>query len=270
MNSKIKKVQTFFDVDASKYLSDRYNGTSCEHVSYLTRKQIVIDFIENLSGSVLDVGCGPAIFTKELITKKFIIYSVDLSLEMLKKAKIISGNGENLFWSNSQIEELPFVDNVFDVVLCIGVIAYSTNTVNALSEITRILKPGGVLIIQCSNSLAPTPFMVSIKDFILFKLRLRDNKVNFELRRYSYKNFIALLADLDLQVEKASRYDFRLPFIEKLFPKTAIRLMNFFQVHLEKSSILGWIAEGYVLRVKKVVQAKIIKTSHSSHDPVGK
>jgi ubiquinone/menaquinone biosynthesis C-methylase UbiE len=254
MNNKIKKVQSFFDNDASRYLNERYHGTSCEHISYLTRKRIVIDFLKKLSGTVLDVGCGPAIFTKELVEMNFQIYSVDLSFNMLKKAKIISNSNKNLFWANSQIEELPFVDNVFDVIICIGVITYSKNTIKALREIARILKPGGTIIIQCSNSLAPTPYIVSLKDYFLFILRLRKNKLEFDLRRVSFKRFKSMLADLNVQVEQVSRYDYRLPFIEKFFPKTATRLMIFLQLHLEKSNMFGWFAEGYVLRASKNVE----------------
>jgi SAM-dependent methyltransferase len=50
------------------------------------------------------------------------------------------------------IHNLPYADNSFDVVFCGWVIAYSENKKLAASEITRVLKPGGIFSIGVSYS----------------------------------------------------------------------------------------------------------------------
>ncbi|MGQ9853002.1 MAG: class I SAM-dependent methyltransferase, partial [Candidatus Oleimicrobiaceae bacterium] len=45
-------------------------------------------------------------------------------------------------------EELPFEDNRFDVVICIGVLMCTPNIQKAIDEIYRVLKPGGEAVIM--------------------------------------------------------------------------------------------------------------------------
>ncbi len=46
------------------------------------------------------------------------------------------------------VHEIPFEDGTFDVVFCNHVMEHVTNDIQAMSEINRVLKPGGWAIIQ--------------------------------------------------------------------------------------------------------------------------
>ena len=48
-------------------------------------------------------------------------------------------------------ESLPFEDQQFDVILCIGVFGYIDDVVGALLEIRRVLRPGGLLVMSVRN-----------------------------------------------------------------------------------------------------------------------
>jgi ubiquinone/menaquinone biosynthesis C-methylase UbiE len=52
-------------------------------------------------------------------------------------------------------ESLPFEDNSFDLVYSNGVIHHTPNTANAVSEIYRVLRPGGrvIVMVYAENSL---------------------------------------------------------------------------------------------------------------------
>ena len=46
------------------------------------------------------------------------------------------------------IHQIPFKENTFDVVLCNHVLEHVDDDIKALSEINRVLKPGGFAILQ--------------------------------------------------------------------------------------------------------------------------
>ncbi len=252
MKDKIKDVRNFYDQETDRYLGDRYSGETCEHLSYLIRKRIVLDCLKDSRGRVLDVGCGPAILTRELNQMGLWTCSVDLSLEMLKMARSLAGIDHQVFWCNSQIEQLPFSDDSFDNVISIGVLAYATDTSKAVRELARVLRPGGVLVLQCSNALAPTPKIIAAKDSVLYGLGIRKRRWDFDLTKHSYQGFQSILESNGLQEEDKRSYDFRLPFIEKFFPRFAVGTMKKLQRVFENSKNFGWIGEGYVVKARKI------------------
>ena len=50
------------------------------------------------------------------------------------------------------IEELPFKDNTFDGVICVGSVLNYTDAIQSITEMIRVTKPGGALIIEFENS----------------------------------------------------------------------------------------------------------------------
>ena len=89
-------------------------------------------------GSVLDLGSGTGASYTDLIN--FDVTALDPDEQMLSLnnfEKKVVGKGE----------ELPFKENSFDNVLCCFVWRNVTNTEKALSEVYRVLKPGGKFIL---------------------------------------------------------------------------------------------------------------------------
>lgn len=98
---------------------------------------------EDRNQTILDVGCGPGNYCKFLSEAGFNVTGVDYSEEMIKrakknapKAKIMVGDGYNL----------PFKDNSFDIVLCIGVLTCVSDYKKFAEEIKRVTKK--ILIIS--------------------------------------------------------------------------------------------------------------------------
>ena len=89
-------------------------------------------------GSVLDLGSGTGASYTDLIN--FDVTALDPDEQMLSLnnfEKKIVGKGE----------ELPFKENSFDNVLCCFVWRNVSDTEKALSEVYRVLKPGGKFIL---------------------------------------------------------------------------------------------------------------------------
>lgn len=58
----------------------------------------------------------------------------------------------DLCYGNDFNKPLVFMDNEFDIIVCAGVIQYLTETSLFMTELHRILKPGGVLIMATVNN----------------------------------------------------------------------------------------------------------------------
>ena len=101
-------------------------------------------------GVMLDLGCGEgrhifgvmqAFPNIQCIGLDPNLDSLDKSLEGLDFFKSLS-NKKTSFLSGSAYE-LPFSDNTFDLVICSEVLEHLHEYVDALEEISRVLKPGG-------------------------------------------------------------------------------------------------------------------------------
>jgi ubiquinone/menaquinone biosynthesis C-methylase UbiE len=89
--------------------------------------------------SVLDAGCGTGLITRHL--KNAI--GIDVNPWALERAKIHAPNAKYFVAS---IDDLPFKDNNFDMVVCTHTMEHVVNPHKALNEFFRILKDNGVLI----------------------------------------------------------------------------------------------------------------------------
>lgn len=70
-------------------------------------------------------------------------------LEKLLKDDYITADIESpLAKVKMDIHQIPFEQNVFDVVLCNHVLEHVTDDIRAINEIHRVLKPGGFAILQ--------------------------------------------------------------------------------------------------------------------------
>ncbi len=99
-----------------------------------------------LKGSVLDIGCGQSPYKHLFEDGRFRYHGVDIN---------DSGNFGylNLDVTHFDGENIPFGDESFDVILCTEVIEHVANPSRLISEMGRVLKPGGTAVITAPWSL---------------------------------------------------------------------------------------------------------------------
>jgi SAM-dependent methyltransferase len=109
-------------------------------------------------GNLLDVGCGPGIMARTLLTSRpddFRITALDLSAAMVRQCVTnVQNTGQRVFPAVGQAEALPFADASFDVALATGVLEYA-DLRPAVAEISRVVRPGGLVIVSMLNPLSP-------------------------------------------------------------------------------------------------------------------
>ena len=108
-------------------------------------------------GSALDIGCGSGAMLLDLASMGMTAVGFDISPLMLRAAdnlfKAHNKGGADL--SLNDIENIPYGDEAFNLVVCSGVIEYLRRDDAALQEISRVLKPEGHAIITVTNSTTP-------------------------------------------------------------------------------------------------------------------
>ncbi|MCW8348137.1 class I SAM-dependent methyltransferase [Vibrio sp. ZSDZ65] len=101
---------------------------------------------------VLDVACGTGYGSNMLSRTADSVVGGDISRDNINYCNEIY-DAENLTFQVEDIENLSFLDNSFDVVTCFETIEHVDEETQkrALSEIKRVLKPKGVLLITTPN-----------------------------------------------------------------------------------------------------------------------
>lgn len=131
----------------------------------------VIDIVTelNLKGTekILDCGCGEGFYTLVLseLYPNVQIVAFDHDKEIISKAKKWIGSRPNVTWLSSEIQDgLPFNNNEFDCVIFSEVLEHLPDDVNALKEVARLTKKGGLVAITVPS--ANYPFLWDPLNFI--------------------------------------------------------------------------------------------------------
>lgn len=100
---------------------------------------------------LLDAGCGTGKIAKKLVDKGFQVYGIDFSRDVISLAQ---QHAPRANFQTSSLYELPFPSHMFHIVICLGLFQTVGNLNQALQEISRVLKPGGTIIIRVPNSIS--------------------------------------------------------------------------------------------------------------------
>lgn len=103
---------------------------------------------------MLDAGCGYGFHAVRLSRRGFDVTGIDFSESALSQARAYierEGLSDKIDLSQANLLELPFEDGQWDNVHCWGVLMHIPDLDRALSELARVTKPGGRLVIMENN-----------------------------------------------------------------------------------------------------------------------
>jgi SAM-dependent methyltransferase len=99
---------------------------------------------------ILDVGCGPGFYVRELLDEiggQGSVVAVDASPDMLALARQRCEGHDNVSFREGNATALPVDDSDADAALCVQVMEYVPDPPAALAEFHRALRPGGRVLV---------------------------------------------------------------------------------------------------------------------------
>jgi 2-polyprenyl-3-methyl-5-hydroxy-6-metoxy-1,4-benzoquinol methylase len=171
-----------------------------EPLDLALRSRFLLDHVR-AGERVLDVGCGEGRFASELARAGTEVVGIDVAAEPLRRARL---RHPELDLRQVQAEgEWPLPDASFDAVWAGEVIEHVTDTAGWLSEVRRVLRSGGSLLLS-------TPDHGRL-EMLWWVLAPRTFEAHFDpradhLRFYTRRTLIELLEDFgfqDVQVRAA-------------------------------------------------------------------
>ncbi len=106
------------------------------------------DLKDKLNGKVvLEAGCGAGRFTEVLLKKGATLVSSGLSSAVEVNAENFPVSDKHIV-IQADINDMPFADESFDVVICLGVIQHTADTEKTIEDLFKLVKKGGTLVID--------------------------------------------------------------------------------------------------------------------------
>jgi ubiquinone/menaquinone biosynthesis C-methylase UbiE len=158
----------------------RYSGDAWRVLVRELRDRFLARHLRKGSGWVLELGPGPGRFTPTVLESGARVVATDLSLPMLRalhRRRSIRDSSRRLRGVRAAGEHLPFRDRTFRAAVLYGnILGFAAGDgPRLLSELSRVVKPGGVLILDVSSPIAATTEFLSLGARRRFLLRiLRD------------------------------------------------------------------------------------------------
>lgn len=97
---------------------------------------------------VLEVDCGPGVLAAKMQDRGALVQATEISSVAAVRAR---AKGIPTQQVNSELEDLPFPDETFDVVVSNSMMEHRFFYLHTLDECVRVLRPGGRLILCLPN-----------------------------------------------------------------------------------------------------------------------
>lgn len=250
--------QQHFDAKSGDYYRRNYEAPRSRHERGLAlRREVCLDLLDPAHHRVLDLGCGPGALALPLAAQGRATFAMDLSPKMVAQARqlicaeVPSGQ---VGYAVADAERLPFADAAFDAIVTTGVLEYVPRIEHTISEMRRVLRPGGVVVATVS---LPRQLEREVtRRFGPLALRLKGapaappGPAPFH-RAFAASEFDALLGAAGFHVD-ARRFSYFTPFpLDAIAPALVTMVDRRLGRMLERVSVAREQAKTYIVRASR-------------------
>jgi D-aspartate ligase len=150
-------VDAFFEAEAP-FWRDLYRQETTYGTIHRHRHMLAISWLDRIGaperGRALDVGCGAGHMAIALAKRGYEVSAIDRATAMVE---LTGRNAEHEEVADKvrpvtgDVMDLDFPDGAFSVVVALGVIPFLSAPARAVGEMARVLRPGGLLVVNVDN-----------------------------------------------------------------------------------------------------------------------
>jgi SAM-dependent methyltransferase len=171
-------------------------ATHRDQIYYNEIDRYIREFIGNCGGQfVLDLACGRG-RCADILAQATRVMGIDISGVAINMAQQSHRDKPNFFFDRMDAHNLSFPTHSFDIVLFIDAIEHVLDADRVFTEITRVLKPGGVVLATVANR-------DSLNQILTRKLGYTEFLTNYQhIREFSFCETLSLLDRHGLVLER--------------------------------------------------------------------
>jgi ubiquinone/menaquinone biosynthesis C-methylase UbiE len=213
----------YFSVE-SEFWRAIYTAGDVFSVIHQYRKALVLAWVDELGmaagTSALEVGCGAGLTAIELAQRGMRVEATDAveaMVDLAQRQALAEGVADRMHVTQADAHALAFRDLSFDLVIAMGVIPWLPAPATAVAEMARVLKPGGVLLVNCDNAARLDHLLDPAWNHQLARLRRRVARMvprswlppaGAPVDQHSIAEFDAMLDAVGLRKEKGKTFGF--------------------------------------------------------------
>jgi SAM-dependent methyltransferase len=214
------------DYEGSSYRTDFWEGRGREYED-LAERIALRKLLPPAGTRLVEIGAGFGRLV-DLYDGYQEVILLDYSKSMLRQAQERWGRSGKYIYVAANLYAMPFVDSLFDTTVTVRVLHHVQNIPAAFQEIQRVLKPGGVYVLEYANKRhlkavlryllgrqSWSPFAPEPYEFVEFNYDFHPAWMNARLKEAGFT------IGRDLAVSS-----FRLPFLKRLIPPRPLAALD--------------------------------------------
>lgn len=152
---------TIYDTEAERWWSDEVRWVRTLKNMVPGRLSYFDRFIDWPGKQVLDLGCAGGFMAEALAERGATVTGIDPASKAIDAAAAHAASaGHEIRYDVGVGEDLPYESAQFDAVVCVDVLEHVSDLARVLSEVARVLKPGGLFLFDTINRNALARFAV--------------------------------------------------------------------------------------------------------------
>jgi 2-polyprenyl-3-methyl-5-hydroxy-6-metoxy-1,4-benzoquinol methylase len=227
----------------SRYFGESRNYLDIRRYIIEIRQASVREFLgDRIPRRILDVGCGDGSISIPLLNDRNRLTLLDVSENMLARAmsQVNPALQQNVETIHQEFLSAALEPGSYDLIVCIGVLAHVTNPELVISKLVSLLRPGALLILECTDS---DNFTNQLPVWIGRISRIFRTNDAYHTRLNSAKDVIETSKTEGLRLVSLYRYNQALPLMGRIFSQNALRRIALWIFGTTKNNRNTWLGK---------------------------
>ena len=162
-----RSARTFFDDIAPRYERVAHQqGSGLAYISTYELAFIRAQLQPHPGARLLDVGSGTGRIAADLLERGANVTCLDLAPRMLAENKIRNGGERANFICADASQRIPLADQSVDGIVCCRVLKYMATWPTAISEMARVVRPGGRVVLEVATRFSCESLSLAFKPMV--------------------------------------------------------------------------------------------------------